>query len=419
MRLLWFSHVVPFPPRGGNLQRSFNLIRQSSKTFEIDLVAFNLQGYSQEELQAYTGELKKHCNSVEIWELPHPWRSARWWLDLLWSPLWRTPFTCRALWSPQLAERWQRTLQEHSGALLHFDSADLALFAPAARGFRKLLNHHNCESEMAYRRAEVETHPLKKTYHQMQARKLARLEGDLCHEFDVNAVVSELDAQAIHTRNPRAHIHVVENGTDTDFFHPSDLSEEPKSLIFAGSLDWYPNVSGIEFFLRDVWPLLRDRCPGVRLVLAGRNPVESVRRAAEHDSNIEVVANPEDVRPLLARAQVFVCPILDGGGTRLKILDAMAMAKPVVSTSVGCEGLRVQDSENILVADTPQDFARQILGAFENEAMRKRLSAAGRALVEMQYSWNTIGQELTRAHRCALEGGMCKRREETWAPAKT
>jgi sugar transferase (PEP-CTERM/EpsH1 system associated) len=415
MRLLWFSHIVPYPPQGGNQQRSFNLIRQSSKTFQVDLVAFNQQGYSRDETRDYTRELKKHCSSVEIWDLPHPQRSVRWWLDLLWSPLRREPFTCRAFWSPRLAARWRQTLHDHSGALLHLDSPDLALYATAAGGFRKVMNHHNCESAMAFRRAEVEPNPLKKMYHRIHARKLARLERDVCHEFDVNTVVSELDAEALRAGNARAHIHIVENGTDADYFSPADVREEARSLIFAGSLDWYPNLSAIQFFLRSVWPLLKFPCPDVRLFLAGKNPSDSLLHRAGQDPNITVVSNPADMRPWLARASVFICPILDGGGTRLKILDAMAMAKPVVSTSVGCEGLHVKHGENILVADAPQDMAREILRAFEDGELRKRIAAAGRTLVETRYSWETIGRELTSAHRCALGGGGCEPKKETWA----
>jgi glycosyltransferase involved in cell wall biosynthesis len=412
MRLLWFSHIVPFPPRGGNLQRSFNLIKQSSKSFEIDLVAFNLQGYNAELLGDYSKELGKSCSTVEIWDLPYRWRSPQWWLNLLWSPLRRAPFTSQALWSHALMERFRRTLEKHSGALLHFDSPDLALYAPAAGGFKKVLNHHNCESVMAHRRADVERNPLKKLYHRIHARKLARLERDICHQFDANTVVSELDAKALRAIDPLAHFHVVENGTDADYFSPAQAAEEPGSLIFAGSLDWYPNISGIRFFWAGAWPLLKRRLPGVRLYLAGRNPPEAVLREGGQDPQITIVPNPPDMRPLLARAGVFICPIVDGGGTRLKILDAMAMGKCVVSTTVGCEGLEVKKGENILVADAPEDFANEILRVLGDDDLRRRIAAAGRTLVEKRYSWDIIGRELTRAHQCALEGRASEEKQE-------
>ena len=406
VKLLWFSYFIPYPPRGGNFQRSFNLLRQCSKKYEINLVALNQQAYAVQELKDYKQELNKYCATVEFWELPYRWRGAMWWLRLLWSPLWRTPFACRAVWSPRLAERWRRILQEHPGALLHYDSPDLGLFLPAP-GFRKVLNHHNCESAMLERRAEAEPNFLKRAYLRMYAAKQTNLEREICGSFEVNVAVSELDAQMLQKKSPRAHFHLVENGTDTDYFHPMDTKEDPLSLIFAGSLDWHPNVSAVEFFVRDIWPLLKRQCPEAKLLLAGRNPAPSIRHAANADRNIVIGANPADIRPWMARGSVYICPILEGGGTRLKILDAMAMGKAIVSTSVGCEGLRARHGENILVADSPQDFVDAIMRLFSDEQLRRTLGNAGRALVEAHYSWQTVGARLEEAYRCALNPESC------------
>jgi hypothetical protein len=189
MRLLWFSHFIPFPPRGGNLQRSFHLIRQMSKTYEVSLVALNFLGESRERVQEHSNELKKHCESVEIWELPQPWKGGRWWAKVLSSPMFPEPASCRALCSRQLLARWKDTLATHKESLLHFDSIDLGLFAYAATGFRKVLNHHNCESQLAFRRAESEPNALKKKYLALEAQKLAHLEESICGTFDVNTVV--------------------------------------------------------------------------------------------------------------------------------------------------------------------------------------------------------------------------------------
>jgi len=409
MRLLWFSHFVPFPPRGGNFQRSFNLIRHVSKSYEISLLAFNLQGLDQGTLAEYTGELKKYCANVEIWELPRRWRSWRWWAELTWSPLYRAPYGARSFWSPLLAARWQHTLARHQGVLVHFDSIDLGLFVGAAADFRKVLNHHNCESAMAYRRAQKEPNPVKKAYLWHQARKIERQEREVCHLFDVNLAVSDVDAQTLLSRSPKAHIHIVENGTDTSYFVPTDAPAEPRSLIFAGLLRWYPNVSAVQYFVREIWPLVKLQCPGVRFYVAGQRPSESLVERLTQDPNIVVVPSPDDIRPWVARGAVFVCPILDGGGTKLKILDALAMGKAVVSTAIGCEGLQVKHGENILVADTPRDFAREVLRALGNEPLRKQLGTMGRALVEKQYSWEVISGHLEQAYRCASHSPRCDR----------
>src|SRR5262249_39452877 len=219
----------------------------------------------------------------------------------------------------------------------------------------------------------------------LQARKLAQLERSICNNFDVNTVVSEQDLHLLRARHPSAHIHIVENGVDTDYFIPASSEEEPHSLIFTGSLDWHPNLSAMRPLLQEIWLQIKASLPDARLYLAGKTPPSFLRQRARDDPSIIVVPNPNDMRPLLARAAVYVCPILEGGGTRLKILDAMAMAKPVVSTRIGCEGLRVEHGETIFVADAPQEFADKVTQLLENLKLRHQLGKAGRALVEREY----------------------------------
>ena len=409
MKLIWFSHFVPYPPLGGSAQRSFNLIRRMSERYETILVALNLQNEPGEAVADYRKELRKYCSRVEIWELPWAWKGREWIARLSLTPLYRPPYGCRAIWSRELEAAWKQILADNPQALVHYDSIDLALYSEGSTGFRSVLNHHNCESAMAHRRAEKEPNPVKKVFLWDQARKLERLEERICHQFNVNLVVSDLDARLLHSRNPRMHYHIVENGTDTGYFFPSIEEEEPNSLIFAGSLRWYPNISAVSFFAREIWPRLKRACPGVRLYLAGRGPVASMVRWSNEDKDVVLVANPEDMRPWLARAAVFVCPIVDGGGTRLKILDAMAMGKAVVSTTIGCEGLQVTHGDNILVADEPEDFAREIASALQNEALRQQLGTKGRALVERDYSWEAIARQLDQAYQCALGHEACGR----------
>jgi polysaccharide biosynthesis protein PslH len=374
------------------------------------MVAFNLLGEPSERLAEYASELKKYCEHVEFWQLPIPWKSARWWTRLAFSPLSPHPYGSRAFWSPQLCARWKENLRRHSGALVHFDSVDLGLYANGMTGFRKVLNHHNCESAMAGRRARREPNPIKKSYLWLDAQKITRLEREVCHLFEVNTAVSKMDAQQLRRNNPRAHVHEVTNGTDVSYFRPTRTPQVPKSLIFSGSLDWYPNISAIRFFVREVWPLIKQQCPEARFYVAGNRPSDCLRQWLSLDPSIVVVPSPDDIRPWIGGATVFVCPIMDGGGTRLKILDALAMAKPVVTTTVGCEGLQVTHGEDILIADGPHDFARNVIRALDNEALRRQLGTAGRNLVERYYSWEVIICELEKAYECAVSGGVCGRR---------
>lgn len=398
MKLVWLSHLIPFPPRGGSRQRTYNLVRQASRHYEICLVALNLLGEGKERVDEYQVKLRQHCAEVVVWGTPFLWKGVRWWAQLALSPLYRHHYAARSLWSPQLDAKWRDMLARYAGALVHLETIDLALYFPAVREFLRVLDHQNCESAMAERRAETETNPLKKAYLSDQARKILRLEQHWCPRVDINLAVSNLDAARLQSRCPGAHFHVVENGTDPDYFAPSDVSVEPQTLVFAGDLSWYPNVSAIRFFVREIWPQLRKEVLGIRIYVVGRRPTPEIARLAERQAGIVLVPDPEDIRPWVARAAVFVCPIIDGGGTRLKILDALAMGIPVVTTSIGCEGLSVNHGEHVLVADTAQDFARQVIRALRDNSLRALLSARARALAEEHYSWGIVGRQLIQAY---------------------
>lgn len=295
----------------------------------------------------------------------------------------------------------------HRGALVHVDSIDLALYASALQGFAKVLNHHNCESDLALRRAVHETNPAKRAFLRMEAGRLARFEHSLCGCFEVNIVVCEEDRQRLTDANPGGHFHAVENGVDTEHFSPTGTTEEPYTAIFTGTLGWRPNLSAAEYLAKEIWPRVKERCPNARLYLAGKDPPAELFRLARAGTGIEVFADPEDMRPLLARAAVFVCPVLEGGGTRVKILDAMATAKPVISTTVGCEGLRVTPGKDILVADTPREFADVVLDLLKHPERCKRIGEAARTLVEHEYGWERIGRQLQGAYECAAGAGKC------------
>ncbi|MGE0406864.1 MAG: glycosyltransferase family 4 protein [Candidatus Korobacteraceae bacterium] len=291
---------------------------------------------------------------------------------------------------------------QNPGALLHLDSSDLALYTEVSAGFRKVLNHHNCESAMLWRRAKVNRNPISIAFLRSQAGKLERLEREVCHRFNVNLTVSSEDSVLLQKINPQAHFHVVENGTDTDYFQPLGLAEEPNSLVFAGSLDWYPNQSALQYFRAEIWPELRRTVSDIRLEMAGRNPAEWMTKWAEEDSRVTLTPNPEDIRPSMDRGAVFLCPIVDGGGTRLKLLDAMAMGKAIVTTSIGCEGLRAVPGRELMVADSPADFSAAVLRLLRDEPLRWKLQQAAREFVVQEYSWNRIGEQLEEAYQEAI-----------------
>jgi len=401
MKILWLSHFVPYPPKGGNLQRSYHLLRELSREHQVTLVAFNMENHPPDRLATYGEELRKVCREVTFWDLPVRWRGARWWIQMATSPLRPTPHSCSSFWSVETRAHWKATLQQ-DWSVVHFDSPDLAHFVEGASHFPSVLNHHNCESGMMYRRAELEPSAVKRLFLKDQARKLEALESTLCGQCDINLTVSKSDAEHLRNHSPEGFFHVVENGTDCSYFSPNENLEIPNSIVFAGSLNWYPNQAALRFFGEQVWPILKKNHPGIRLTVAGMSPPLWISDWAAKDGSTEVVPSPEDIRPWIHRAAVFVCPIQDGGGTKLKILDALAMGKAVVSTTFAIEGLRVVPGEHLLVADSPADFAEATTRLLRDESLRKRLSRAGRQFVEAEYSWTSIGRQLAEAYKQAI-----------------
>jgi len=401
MDLIWLSHFIPYPARGGAAQRSFHLMQEAAQRHRVTLIAFNRPMQDAAMLEASRGAFEKFCHRVEFWDLPVAWKGPRWWAQLALAPFYRWPHSALSYKSPEMARRWQAVLDEHPQTLIHLDSSDLAVFVEPALRFPTVLNHHNCESAMALRRASLESNPVKRFVLRHQARKLATVEAALCNRVALNLTVSAEDAERLREVDPLAQTRVVENGTDVEYFHPQDDLLEGRTIVFAGSLDWYPNQSALAFFKREIWPLIKQRCQCVRFIVAGQNPPEFLARWAKADPAIELVPNPEDIRPCIARGAVYVCPVQDGGGSRLKLLDAMSMGKAIVSTTVGAEGLRYEAGTHMLIADDPQHFADSVVLLIEDSLLRSSMSVASRKLVLDEYSWEVIGCKLAGAYEAA------------------
>jgi polysaccharide biosynthesis protein PslH len=181
-----------------------------------------------------------------------------------------------------------------------------------------------------------------------------------------------------------------------DYFKPLSVEEKPNSLVFTGSMDWLPNEDAILYFAEAILPLVKQECPEVTLEVVGRNPSRKLRVAAEREKSLRLTGWVEDIRPFLARGSVCIVPLRIGGGTRLKIFEAMAMAKPVISTTVGAEGLPVQSGKDLILADTPNDFAQSVICLLRDEHLRRRLGNGARTLVEENYSWRRVAESFAR-----------------------
>jgi glycosyltransferase involved in cell wall biosynthesis len=405
MRLLWLGHFLPYPPRGGNLQRSHHLLRVAAELHEVHLVSLTQRAIlpSSESVREACDALRPLVASLSVHEIPADRSRARWY-GLVVRALfdWR-PYD--ELWfaQPTLHEAVAALVRSHGPFdLVHADTLSLWPNARRAAPAPVVVNHHNIESHIMRRRAEREPHPLRRLYFARDARKLARAEARVCPRAAMNLVVSDLDGQRLRQTAPGARVRVVDNGVDTAYFRPTAAPGRPGDLVFVGSMSWYPNADAARFLVDEIWPPVRASDPSVRLTVVGPNPPPDLLASASGDERLTITGFVEDVRPFLDDAGIYVCPIRDGGGTRLKVLDALSMAKPLVATALAVEGLGLEPEVDYLAAESPVDFVRQIGRLRRDPDLRARLGSGGRRLVQERYAWPAVGKKLAAAYDAAL-----------------
>jgi glycosyltransferase involved in cell wall biosynthesis len=228
---------------------------------------------------------------------------------------------------------------------------------------------------------------------------MLRFERGALRRFDLVLAVSDADRQTFGRLYPGAlttPVHVIQTGVDTTFFSPDASPEKPRHLVFTGSMDWLPNEDGMVYFTREILPQIRRLEPDATVSIIGRSPTPTVRRLAEV-AGVEVTGAVADVRPHVAAGSVYIVPLRIGGGTRLKIFEAMAMGKAIVSTTIGAEGLPVADGENIVIADHPESFARAVVDLLQHDDRRRRLGNTARRMVVERYDWSAVAGDFEEA----------------------
>ena len=395
MRILWLKTELLHPVDKGGKIRTYQMLRALKRGHHVTYLTLD-DGAAPEDAAARAEE---YCH--ELVRVPHRTRekfSAGFYAELarnLFSPL---PYFVKKYESDEM--RREVAARARSGAfdVLVCDFLNPAVNVPPGLRLPTVLFEHNVEAVIWRRHYEVQTHPLKKAYLYGQWRKAFSYERAACRRFDAVVTVSRDDAETIRRDYGVREVSDVPTGVDTDFFRPSgDVATEPHGLVFTGSMDWLPNEDAIQFFTRDILPLVRARVPDVKLTVVGRKPYESLQELSRRDPSVVVTGRVEDVRPYMERSAVYVVPIRVGGGTRLKIYEAMAMGRPVVSTTVGAEGLPLRDGEDLLLADTPRAFADAVTRLLRDEGFARELGARGAATVRERFGWGAAAAAFAAA----------------------
>ena len=383
MKILFLTPELPYPPDRGASIRSFNLIKNLAPQHEIHLLSFSTGDLAE------AGPLLDLCSQIETLPAPHRSTLQRL-LSILLSPL---PDMALRLPSLEFEIKLKALLQGEKFDLVQVEAIEMARYIPTVIESHRppplIFDDINAEYLLQKRAFETDLRHLRwlgAAYSLIQWRKLRRYEAWACRRADQVVAVSEADKEALCLLVPGLPVSVVPNGVDTRYYQPGD-GETDGSLVFTGKMDFRPNVDGVLWFFERVWPLVKGRLPPARLLVVGRNPSPRLSPLLQ-DPQVTVTGFVPDVRPYIARASIYLVPLRMGGGTRLKVLEAMAMGKAIVSTSLGCEGIKTTGQE-LVIADNESDFAQRVIDLWGDEERRKGLGVAARRLAK-KYDWTLI-----------------------------
>lgn len=395
---------LPYPATSGKRIRTLNLTLRLAKDHRLTYVCHR-NADAEEARSAADFFRERGITPVVVDRAVPPKRGPGFYARLaanLFSPL---PYSVASHTSPALVAALRDLEQRDPVDLWQCEWTPYAQALRWATKAPRLVMAHNVESVIWRRYRDAERNPLKRWYIAGQYRKFARFERDALGEMEQVVAVSAVDAARLRDDFGLRRVEVVENGVDTGWFQPASVPRDPARLLFLGSLDWRPNLDGVARFLEEVYPGLRERRPGVTLDVVGRNPPAWLRRVAEATPGIDLHADVPDVRPFLARASLLVVPLRIGGGSRLKILEALACATPVVSTRIGAEGLQLTPGRHFEQVEDIGDLGPAIAALLSVPEAARRQAEAGLERVRQRYDWDHLAEELASVWRECIAVG--------------
>jgi glycosyltransferase involved in cell wall biosynthesis len=389
MRILVIAPRLPYPPTWGSSMRSYQLTRLLARNHEVTLLCY-ADAYAGERESAFAPELK----ALRTVLLPDDGgvrgrRAAQ-----LRSLVSGRPYLVTA----ETTTEMQSALDELVGTEA-FDTIQVEALSMSAfrfpTGVPVVLNEHNLEYEILQRMSTTERSVLRRTYNRAELLGVRRYERRRWREVAGCAITSEREARIVRAAAPQTPTVAVPNGVDVEFFTPWPDPPVPDSLVFTGLLSYRPNIDAVHYLVEEIMPIIRRSRPEVTLTVVGGGEADVAHLAG---SGVTFTGYVLDLRPFIGRASVALAPIRMGSGTRLKVVEALAMAKAVVSTSIGSEGLDLRDGEHLLIADTATDFANRVVGLLEQPEQARGLGERGAALTRAEYSWAGSAESLEALH---------------------
>lgn len=397
MKILFLSQRVPYPPNRGDRITTYHEIRVLARRHEVHVAALA----ESEAEAAGVEELRKICPVVDVAILPR-WRSKVQAAGLALSPL---PLTLPFYFSPELAAKVAWRLATTQFDLIHAYSSSTAQYVDWAGHLPRVMQFADLDS-LKWREMASMTRFPKSAVYSAEAVRLLWYERSVARRFQRCLVVTEEERQEMVRAIPHARSAVAANGVDVDYFAPELVERlgpaEPDRLVFVGVMDYYPNEEGMEFFCREVLPLIRERRPAVALSIVGARPTDKVKALGELPG-VTVTGAVDDIRPFMARAAVAVVPLRLARGVQNKVLEALSMGIPVVCSTAAFTGSKAVAGEHGLVADDPRQLADHVVALLEDPARRAAMGRKGRELMVAQYSWEAQVAKLERLYEEVVE----------------
>lgn len=411
MRILWLKTELLHPVDKGGKIRTYNMLKELKRAGHSICYLTLDDGSSGPDARL---KAQEYCD--ELVRIPHRQFekfSAAFYSELAVNLLSALPYAIGKYRSKAMHNAILKKARPEAFDVLVCDFLAPAVNVPKNIPIPTLLFQHNVEAMIWKRHYEVQANALKKSFLLGQWRKMLRFEEQSCKRFDFVAAVSAEDAETMRKEYGIDNIADIPTGVDTEFFRPSgSIKHERHNLVFTGSMDWLPNEDAIRYFTEQIMPIIKRTIPDVTLTVVGRNPYSGLVELSKREPSVVVTGRVDDVRPYMERAGAYVVPLRIGGGTRLKIYEAMAMENAIVSTSVGAEGLPVKNGSELLLADTPEDFADAVVRVLTDESLARQIGESAAKTVRERFGWNKVAADF--AHLC--EETVTRRRPAVAVP---
>jgi len=391
MKVLFLSPYPPYPPNFGGSTRIFNLMRQTARNHEVISLSYPSTAPEPNDMAG----LEAVARRIEYVDRPAIDKRIGQARSLLSS----RSFQKMSHYSPAMQNKIESIAADEGVDVIVAEFSQMGYF-DFPDGVTLVIDEHNIESDLIHRSYKSAPPSFRKLYNFIESRKFRREELALLEKAHRVTVTSERDRELLIEANGALEIDVIPNGVDTEFFKPRAGGAEGSTLVFTGAMHYHPNTQAAVYFLDEILPLVERDIPDVRFVAAGGNVPDELARYAS--DRVRFTGYVDDIRDYIDAAAVFVVPLLVGGGTRFKVVEAMASGKPVVSTSLGAEGIPVTPGTNILLADDPNSFAQAVITLLANRPAADELARAGRSFVEEYFSWNIIGARFEKTLRAAV-----------------